>query len=149
MHPFTFAKGMSSCWGVLGGVSPCSSFFGICCLTWLPCRLVSWGRWWWGWCGCVSWLTSVCVLSVLKGDQWELLYQMMGEKGWGFPGAHGFPLPAGSGTSSPGVMSLNGLLSLFVLPMYHSSSRMVSLLDMMYLRSLFWWLCRAGVTLGG
>ena len=55
----------------------------------------------------------------------------------GFPGAHGFPLPAGSGTSSPGVMLPNGLLSLFVLPMYCNSSRKVSLLDMMYLRSLF------------
>ena len=47
----------------------------------------------------------------------------------GFPGAHGFLLPAGSGTSSPGVMSPNGLLSLFVLPMYRNSSRMVSLLE--------------------
>ena len=60
-----------------------------------------------------------------------------GKRVGGFPGAHGFLLPAGLGTSSPGVMSPNGLLSLFVLLMYHSSSCMVSLLDMMYLRSLF------------
>ena len=62
---------------------------------------------------------------------------MMGKEGGGLPSAHGFPLSAGSGTSLPGVTLPNGLLSLFVLPMYHNSSHMVSLLDMMYSRSLF------------
>ena len=66
-----------------------------------------------------------------------------GKRVGGFPGAHGFLLPAGLGTSSLGVMLPNGLLSLFVLPMYHRSSHMVSLLDMMYLRSLFWQLREA------